>query len=76
MKYGLFLLTVTGCTHASHLSSDFGQSYSAAMVAQASFEGAPVNGTWLAGPEAEKIRIHVEEAATDQANASITMGAQ
>ncbi|MBN2798452.1 MAG: hypothetical protein JXX28_04830 [Deltaproteobacteria bacterium] len=76
MKFLALSVLLTGCTSSAHIAPDYGDAYTQVFTMQAdlSRESVSTDNLWLSGTEAEQIRIRVEEAATDQAAPTITLG--
>ena len=78
MKNILFVLAATvvgGCASPLHLTYDYGRAYTAAVVSQADLTRPSVANSqyFLYGPEAEQIRIRVQEESTDVEDKTMTL---
>ena len=78
MKNTLFVLAAAvagGCASPLHLTYDYGRAYTAAVVSQADLTRPSVANSqyFLYGPEAEQIRIRVQEQTTDVESKEMTL---
>lgn len=75
MKHFWMLLAAAalgGCASPLHLTYDYGRAYTAAIISQADLTRPSVANSqyYLYGPEAEAIRIQVQEKTSDEEDTS------
>jgi hypothetical protein len=78
LKHALIVLAATvagGCASPLHLTYDYGRAYTAAVVSQADLTRPSVANSqyFLYGPEAEQIRIRVQEETSDKEDKTMTL---